>query len=126
MFWRKWVGLPWAWGADPREGKAACCFRTAQAAREELGLPWPADRMADWYGLAQVGAWTGLRRDWLQCTGPIEQPETGALVRFDNPNDSFGLGVLVAPDVLITVRHRSRLIVAPFAALGPLKLYQLK
>jgi hypothetical protein len=40
-FWRKWSGLPWGLGADPRDGRAACCFRTAQATREELGLPWP-------------------------------------------------------------------------------------
>lgn len=127
MFWRKWVGLPWAWGADPREGRAACCFMTAQAAREELGLPWPSDRMGDWYLRASGGKWMGLRYDWNEFTTKIKKPEAGALLRFDNPgNDSFGVGVLVEAEIVVTVRHQGRLVVAPRKALGPLTLYQLK
>jgi len=120
------VGLPWALGADPRDGKAACCFRTAQAAREELGMHWPADQMEHWYSDAQAGAWQGLRWDWLDMTTPIEQPEAGALIRFDNQDDSFGVGVLVDAQTLLTVRHHGRLIVGPFSAFRRLKLYRLQ
>jgi hypothetical protein len=126
MFYRRWVGLPWEWGADPRDGKAACCFRTAQAAREELGLPWPSDRMDDWYGRARWGAWAGLKDDWDAFTERIEKPVTGALLRFDNTNGTFGLGVLAEDEIVITVRHQGRLLVAPRRALGPVSLYQLK
>jgi hypothetical protein len=126
MFWRKWVGLPWEWGADPRDGKAACCFRTAQAAREELGMPWPSDRMGDWYKRARSGEWTGLRWDWGDATDSLDLPEAGALIRFDNLDLSFGLGVLATPEILITVRHRGRLVVAPFSAFQSLPLYRLK
>ena len=126
MFYRRWVGLPWAWGADPRDGKAACCFRTAQAAREELGLHWPSDCMAGWYELARRGAWVGLKDDWDQFTERIEQPAIGALLRFDNPNGTFGLGVLAEDEIVITVRHQGRLLVAPRRALRPVSLYQLK
>lgn len=125
MFWRRWVGLPWEWGADPRGGKAACCFRTAQAAREELGLPWPAEEMEGWYRRARQGAWMGLRRDWEIFTTEIDKPETGALLRFDNADGSFGLGVLVEPEILVTVRHQGRLIVAPRKPLGSLKVFRL-
>jgi hypothetical protein len=125
-FWRGWVGLPWALGADPRDGRAACCFRTAQATREELGMPWPADRMEHWYSDAQAGAWQGLRWDWVDMTVPIEQPEPGALIRFDNSDDSFGVGVLADAQTLLTVRHHGRLIVGPLSALGRLKLYRLQ
>jgi hypothetical protein len=126
MFYRRWVGLPWEWGADPRAGKAACCFRTAQAAREELGLSWPSDRMDDWYSRARRGAWTGLKDDWDLFTERIEKPVTGALLRFDNTNGTFGLGVLAEDEIVITVRHQGRLLVAPCRALGPVSLYQLK
>jgi hypothetical protein len=126
MFYRRWVGLPWEWGADPRDGKAACCFRTAQAAREELGLPWPSDRMDDWYSRARRGAWIGLKDDWDAFTERIEKPVTGALLRFDNTNGTFGLGVLAEDEIVITVRHQGRLLVAPLRALGPVSLYQLK
>jgi hypothetical protein len=120
------LGLPWEWGADPRDGKAACCFRTAQAAREELGLPWPSDRMDDWYSRARRGAWAGLKDDWDAFTERIEKPVTGALLRFDNTNGTFGLGVLAEDEIVITVRHQGRLLVAPRRALGPVSLYQLK
>lgn len=125
MFWRDWVGLPWELGADPRSGKAACCFMTAQAAREALGMPWPADRMADWYQAARRGAWGLLREDWAEMTEPISTPEPGALIRFDNADDSFGVGILPDDHTLITVRHLGRLIVGPLSACGKLKLYRL-
>lgn len=125
MFWRRWVGLPWEWGADPRDGRAACCFRTAQAAREELGLRWPSASMPEWYARASQGAWMGLRRDWDMMTTEISKPETGALIRFDNRDGTFGVGVLVDIDTVVTVRHLGRLVVAPRKPLGTLKLYQL-
>lgn len=126
-FWRKWTGLPWQLGADPRDGRAACCFKTAQAVREELGMPWPADRMSHWYLDARHGAWPGLRWDWQEMTEPIEKPEAGALIRFDNNNDdSFGVGVLPDERTLITVRHYGRLIAGPLSACGKFKLYRLR
>ena len=126
MFYRRWVGLPWAWGADPRDGKAACCFKTAQAAREELGLSWPKDQMDDWYRMARQGAWAVLRDDWDEFTERIDDAVAGALLRFDNPDGTFGLGVLAADEIVITVRHQGRLLVAPRRALHPIQIYQLK
>ena len=126
MFWRKWVGLPWEWGADPRDGRAACCFRTVQAAREELGLPWPSEHMTDWYGRARRGAWMGLRRDWDRFTEELKKPEVGAVVKFDNLDGSFGLGVLVEPEVLVTVRHLGQLLVVPRRSIGSLTFYRPK
>ena len=125
-FWRKWSGLPWGLGADPRQGRAACCFRTAQATREELGLPWPAELMKGWYAAAHSGAWDDLRRDWHGLTEPIEKPEAGALIRFDRGDDSFGVGVLPDERTLITVRHYGRLIVGPLAACSKMNLYRLR
>lgn len=89
-------------------------------------MHWPADRMAGWYRGASRGAWEGLRRDWAEMTEPITTPEAGALVRFDNADDSFGVGVLPDEQTLITVRHHGRLIVGPLLACGKLKLYRLR
>lgn len=125
-FWSNWVGLPWQLGADPRQGRAACCFRTAQAAREALKLGWPADRMDDWYRMARAGAWDDLRQEWEALTEPIEKPEPGALIRFDNNDGSFGVGVMLDARIFATVRHHGRLIVGPRAACGRLNLYRLK
>lgn len=124
-FWRNWVGLPWQLGADPRDGRAACCFRTAQAVREAMGLPWPADRMEHWYRLARRGDWEALWADWAELTEPIEDPEPGALIRFDNGDGGFGVGVLPSAATFITVRHCGRLIAGPLSACGKLKLYRL-
>jgi len=125
-FWRDWVGLPWKWGADPRDGKAACCFRTAQATREELGMSWPADRMERWYSDARKGSWGGLWQDWADMTTPLDDPEPGALVRLDNPGDTFGVGVLATANTLLIVRHHGRLVAGPLSAFRKLKLYHLQ
>lgn len=125
-FWRDWTGLPWQLGADPRQGRAACCFRTAQAVRECLGLPWPADRMEGWYRAARNGDWMNLRAQWDELTEPILRPETGALIRFDNLDGTFGAGVLPDSRTFITVRHKGRLIAGPVDSCGNLKLFRLK
>lgn len=125
-FWHQWTGLPWELGADPRLGRAACCFATAQAVREALGLPWPADRMAAWYKAARRGSWDALKAEWDALTEPIEEPEQGALIRFDNRDGSFGCGVLPDPKTFITVRHQGRLVAGPVNCCGNLKLFRLK
>lgn len=125
-FWRDWVGLPWELGADPRGGQAACCFTTAQAARECLGMPWPAHLMGEWYELAGAGRWEALRHDWGAMTEPIKTPEAGALLRFDNSDNTFGVGVLPDEKTFITVHHRGRLIVGPLSVCAKLRFYRLK
>lgn len=125
-FWRKWVGLPWQLGADPRDGRAACCFRTAQAVRETLGLPWPADRMEDWYRRARAGAWDALRLEWETMTEPVRKAEQGALIQFNNSDNSFGVGIMLDDETFATVRHQGRLIVGPRSSCGKLNLYRLK
>lgn len=82
--------------------------------------------MGAWYEAARRGDWGQLRLDWGEMTVPIDSPETGALIRFDNSDDSFGVGVLPDPQTLIAVRHYGRLIVGPISACGKLKLYRLK
>lgn len=64
--------------------------------------------------------------DWMDMTEPIEKPEAGALIRFDNRNDTFGVGVLPDDRTLMTVRHHGRLIAGPLAACGRVKLYRLR
>lgn len=126
-FWLDWVGLPWRLGADPRDGKGACCFRTAQAAREALLLPWPADEMARWYELAQAGAWELLREDWKTMTYMEEGPtRAGQLVKFDRDDGGFGLGVMASETALITVPEHRRLIVLPAKMVSARPRYELR
>ena len=125
-FWANWVGLPWEWGADPRNGKAACCFRSTQAVREQLRLPWPSDRMTDWYRIAKAGRWGTLRQEWSQFTRETDEPQAGTLLRLDNEDLSFGVGALVTPDAALIVRHNGRLHVLPTKHWSSLKLYEVR
>ena len=125
-FWASWVGLPWQWGADPRQGKAACCFRSTQAVREMLHLPWPGDRMADWYRIAGAGGWALLRQEWSQLTVETNKPQAGTLLRLDNEDMSFGVGALVRPDAALIVRHSGRLHVLPPKHWSSMKLYEVR
>lgn len=124
-FWMGWVGLPWEWGADPRDGQAACCFRSSQAVREQLGMPWPNERMEAWYRLARLGVWAKLRHDWYACTRIVEEPRPGLLLKFDQPDDSFGVGALASADVAIVVRHFGRLHAIPACHWRKLPLYEV-
>lgn len=126
MFWHHWVGLPWQWGADPRDGRAACCFRTAQAARESMGLSWPAGQMEGWYALAEAGAWGMLRGEWNKYTMVAGEPAAGQIVRVDNDNGSFGLAVFVDPATIIAVRHYGRLLVVPARVFSLFSRYELR
>ena len=82
--------------------------------------------MEHWYASALGGGWASLRHDWSDLTAPIEQPEPGALIRFDHGDGSFGIGVLPDEKTLITVRHYGRLVVGPSTACGKLNLYRLQ
>lgn len=67
-----------------------------------------------------------MRADWDAMTEPVDNAEAGDLIRFDNSNGTFGVGVLPNENTLITVRHHGRLIVAPLSAIGKTKLYRLR
>jgi hypothetical protein len=101
--WIPWIGLPLIHGADPRAGVGACCFRMAGVVRQELGLPWPEERMAAWYDRAEADDWEALRADWKALTEPIESPTPGSITQLDKPDGAFGLGVLVTPTTMLTV-----------------------
>lgn len=113
-FWRSWVGLPWRLYADPRTDRAACCFRTTQAAREEMGMYWPTEKMDRWYSMANNNEWIDLRNEWDEHTYIVDgPPRAGLITKFDCSDGSFGLGVLVPDNVLIAVKHKGRLCALP-------------
>jgi hypothetical protein len=90
-------------------------------------MPWPSSRMDLWYRDARQGLWRELRAEWEDLAEAISEPETGALIRFDNPSDdSFGVGVMVDARSFLTVRHHGRLVVGPASACGNLRLYRLR
>ena len=125
-FWSTWVGLPWQWGADPRDGEGACCFRSSQAVRETLGLSWPAERMQGWYELARADQWQQLRHDWTKNTYEVQAPKAGTLLQFEKEDGSFGVGCLVSPSAAVIVKHESRLYVLTHHYWHQLPLFELK
>jgi hypothetical protein len=112
-FWLPWVGLPHEIGADPRDGRGACCFKTAQAVREELGLSWPKERMDEWYQLASANSWEQLHRDWETLTTPCEARPGAITLLGDDPLGSFGLGVLASSEFALTSIHGLKLVSVP-------------
>lgn len=113
-FWVPWIGMPFIEGADPRAGVGACCFRMAQAIREELALPWPRARMAEWYDRAAAGDWAALREDWSAST--VACPRLpGAIILLDRepPPGAFGVGTLVSDRMMLTCLHSKGVVAVP-------------
>jgi len=119
-FWLPWIGLLQLDGADPRAGVGGCCFRMAQAVREELGLPWPAERMSGWYDRAEQGDWAGLRDDWF-CSTVICTPLPGTVSLLDRepPPGAFGIAVLVDDRTALTALHGKGVVAIPRALWAP-------
>lgn len=116
--WRGWLGLPHVVGADPRNGKGACCMVAAQIILSELGLN-PPD-IKDWIRLAQEQKWIELQLLFDEHFISVFEPCVGtvALIR----NGAAGLGVATYLDGvngLLVVHH------ARGVATMPLRLARL-
>lgn len=121
--WASWRGLPHEIGADPREGRAACCLVIAVLALEAGGLKTPplgdmveAARNSDWPALEDV-----FREHCIQIPGPAIPSIT--LLRNTN---GLGIGTVIAPNTLITLDHKRGVITLPINRLRCLQFYTVK
>lgn len=102
--WRSYIGLPHAFGADPRDGVGADCLIVAFAVLDELGMSHPAVD-PHWFEMAESGDWEPLKRAWEAETFPVDAPEEGAVTLMDH--GAGGLGVATVVDSgLLMVHHR--------------------
>ncbi len=121
--WASWRGLPHEIGADPRDGRAACCLVIAVLTLEAHGLKPPpleplveAARSSDWYALEEV-----FREHCVQIPEPVVPSIT--LLR-----NSWGLGIgtVIAPNTLMTLDHKRGVITLPINRLRCLQFYTIK
>lgn len=123
--WTRWLGLPHAIGADPREGKAACCVRIALILNKNAGLPSP-EPDPEWFDHARAGHWGYCRRLFELNSEPIEEPELWSMAWVTNGSQGFGIGTVVQDNKLLLPHHRRGVMVVPLHLLKKLEYFKTK
>lgn len=126
--WLKWIGLPHQIGADPNDGKAACCLRMAVHVLRNAGRQPPEDAVIDrWVDLARGEQWPLLERAFLDHCVPTQARDLWSVVLITNgPRKALGLGVVIPDDLLLFPHHRRGVMAAPLKLLRPLTHYNLR
>lgn len=123
-FWEPWLGLPHEIGADPREGRAACCLVIAQVVLQRAGLPFPPiDPLLE---AVRRGDWIELQKTFYSHCTALDAPEINALCLIRNGPQGLGIGTVVASNTLITLHHHKGVITLPANRLRLLKFYKLR
>jgi hypothetical protein len=123
--WRHWIGLPHEIGADPREGRAACCVRMAQILLRNAGLPAP-DLEPEWFTHAAEGRWDYCRSIFHDLTEPTPERELWTMAWVTNGPKGFGIGTVVQGDRLLIPHHRKGVFAIPISLLKPLSYFRVK
>ena len=91
MTWRKWIGLPHEFGADPEQGKAADCLLMVWRILDDAGIDHP-EFNAYWLDIARQGDWPALEALWRDGTTELDQPKEYAVTLFHNGPNGLGVG----------------------------------
>jgi hypothetical protein len=101
-----WLGLPHEVGADPREGKAACCLVIAAIVAKDAGRPFPHKLLPQLLEMALQNQWDALKRTYYRRTVQAVAPRTGDLHLFtDKATDALGLGTVISDEYMILPTH---------------------
>jgi hypothetical protein len=127
--WKAWVGLPHEVGADPREGRAACCVQITKLVLESQGLTFPVapERI---YALAEQKNAEQIAEIFAAHTQQIEKAEPYCVTLFLDESIGYGVGIVV-PDhdngrlFLLIPHHRKGVLPVPVDVLASLKLYRV-
>lgn len=122
--WLSWLGLPYAFDADPREGRGCSCLVMTRILLTEAGQYFPPIE-AELLALARVGSWEELRRTFMRYTVPLDTPEPWAITPTENDGTAFGLGTLVPENYLIAPHVRRGVIAVPLNVLRDTTFYRV-
>ena len=122
--WSDWVGLPHEVGADPLQGKSACCLQIAKILLSQEGLSTPP--IEPLLERARFRDWPGLTAAFNSLSEPLEGPEPLALTLITNGRFGLGLGVVVENGRLLVPHHRKGVVAIPLDLLKPLVYRRLK
>lgn len=117
--WRRYIGLPHVFGADPDAGEGADCLRMVFNLLEDLGRPHPPFD-TKWLTLAERGYWHELQSIWTTLTAPSDTPEDGTVTLFRNGKHGLGVGIVI-DNGLLMVHHKRGVIWAPLNAFKSLE-----
>ena len=123
MDWREWLGLPHEIGADPREGRAACCLVMTTLLLRDAGLNPPDP--AGWIDLAMKGDYASIQMEIDKYFEPVNYPEMLSFTILRNGVHGLGVGIVVEPNTLLLVHHVKGVVTLPINRLRLMQFNRL-
>lgn len=121
--WSSWRGMPHEIGADPRDGRAACCLVIAVLVLESHGVKAPP--LAPLVAAARDADWDALEDVFRTHCVPVPEPEVPSITLLRN-SSGLGIGTVIAPNTLLTLDHKRGVITLPINRLRFLQFYTVK
>jgi hypothetical protein len=121
MDWKRWIGLPHEFGADPEHGKAADCLLMVWHILDDAGIDHP-EFNGYWLELARQKRWGELEMLWNDATLQLEKPQEHAVTLFRNGPAGLGVGIVV-DDGLLLVHHKRGVRWVPLSYMPTLHFY---
>jgi hypothetical protein len=121
MDWKRWIGLPHRFNADPEDGVAADCVLMVWRILDDAGVDHPHFD-AYWMELAQSNRWRELEVLWRAGTVELNEPVEYAVTLFRNGPKGLGVGIVV-DNGLLMVHHRRGVAWVPLDYIPNLRFY---
>lgn len=121
MDWKRWIGLPHEFGADPENGQAADCLLMVWHILDAAGIRHP-EFNAYWLEMARQKRWTELEAMWNDATILLQQPEEHSVTLFHNGPAGLGVGIVVDSGLLL-VHHKRGVRWVPLSYAPKLRFY---
>ena len=123
--WKQWVGLPHEVGADPRQGKAACCLQITKIILEDAGYTFPFE-VEMFYRLASENNVDAIKRIFAEATTRIQAPDAYCVTLFTSESLGLGIGIVVPDEIggrlfLLVPHHRRGVMPVPVDILSSLE-----
>ena len=124
MDWKRWIGLPHKFGADPEDGVACDCLLMAWRVLDHAGVKHP-DFNAYWLEMAKQKRWLELETLWRDGTIELEAAEPHAVTLMRNGPNGLGVGIVV-DDGLLIVHHKRGVRWVPLDYMPHLRFYKFR
>ena len=124
MDWKRWIGLPHEFGADPEDGVACDCLLMVWRVLDDAGVSHP-DFNANWLEMARQKRWSELEALWRDGTIELEAAEPHAVTLIRNGPNGLGVGIVV-DDGLLIVHHKRGVRWVPLDYMPRLRFYKFR
>lgn len=123
--WLNWIGLPYAFDEDPRDGRGCSCLLMCRILLTEAGQYFPPIERT-LLTMARAGAWSELRETFMQYTEPLPGPEPWAITPTEDDGQAFGLGTVVPEGYLLAPHTRRGVCAVPLGVLRTDAFYRVR